>query len=301
MRTSSGVLWLSLLVLVLAVIAAGTGLLYDDAGGSYPFTTLRGQNVQIYGHGLYRYDTVLIAVGYRVGDAVTLIWAMPLLALSTWLYWRGSLRGRLVLAGTLAYFVYTYGSIAFGAAYNNLFPVYLALFSSSLCATLLALMTIDINRLPNGVSARLPRRGIGIFLVVSGAILLIIWLVLSIIPALVAGIAPPEVASYTTVITFVVDMAVVAPALIAAGALILRRAAMGYLLAPVMLTFTVSLGISITVFGIAQYIFGLVTSGQFLGFVIPFTILTLVAIWYAVQFIRHYSDGAPQQAVTARS
>ncbi len=300
MKVSGAVMWLSSLVLVLAIVAAGAGLLYDDAGSSFPFTTLRGQTVQIYGHGLYRYDTVLIAVGFRVADAVTLIWAVPLLALSIWSYRRGSLRGGLVLAGTLAYFVYTYGSVAFGAAHNNLFLVYLILFSSSIFGTLLVLMSFDTDRLPAHIAAHLPRRGTGLFLIVSGSILLVIWLVLSIIPALLGGSAPPEVASYTTIITFVVDMGLVAPALIVAGALILRRAALGYLLAPVMLAFTVSLGISITVFGIVQYLLGLVTLGQFIGFVIPFTVLTLVAVWYAIQSLRHYSNRMPGEEMEHR-
>jgi hypothetical protein len=44
------------------------------------------------------------------------------------LYRRGSLRGRLLLIGILTYFLYVYASIAFGAAYNALFLVYVGLF-----------------------------------------------------------------------------------------------------------------------------------------------------------------------------
>ena len=55
--------------------------------------------------------------------------------------------------------------------------------------------------------------GIAIFttlhLIVSGAVLLLIWLSLSIIPALVEGKAPTEVWSYTTVITYAIDIATV--------------------------------------------------------------------------------------------
>ncbi len=296
MKVSNAVIWLASLVVVLALVAAGIGLLYEDSERAYSFTSLRGQTVQIYGHGLYRYDSVLGAVGYRAGDAVTLIWAVPLLAISIWLYRRASLRGGLLLAGTLAYFIYTYGSLAVGAAYNNLFLVYLALFSASLYGMVLSFMSIEANALPARISTRLPHRGIGIFLIISGSVLVVIWLVLSIIPALLEGKAPPEVASYTTMITFVIDMAIVAPALILSGILILRRAPIGYLLAPVMLIFSVSLGIAITVFGIAQFLVRLVTLGQFVGFVVPFTVLTLVSIWYAILFLRSYSDSMARQA-----
>ena len=55
---------------------------------------------------------------------------------------------------------------------------------------------------------------------------------------------PPEVASYTTVVTYVVDLGIIAPALILAGVLLLRRASLGYLLASTILVFTVTLGTS---------------------------------------------------------
>ena len=96
-------------------------MFWQDGGSPFPFTTLRGQPAQIYGQGLYRYDSVLIATGYRVADAFTLVVAIPLLVLAVLLYRRSSLIGRLLLTGTLEYFAYNYGSLAFGAAYNNLF------------------------------------------------------------------------------------------------------------------------------------------------------------------------------------
>jgi hypothetical protein len=73
---------------------------------------------------------------------------------------------------------------------------------------------------------------------VSGVILMLVWLVLSILPALFQGTTPLEVAFYTTFITGVIDIGIVAPALIAAGVLLRRRAPIGYLLAPLLLVFT---------------------------------------------------------------
>ena len=91
--------------------------------------------------------------------------------------------------------------MAFGAAYNHLFLIYVALMSVSLFALILMLMSFDLAMLPAHFSSHLPRRNIGIYLIVSGVVLLLIWSSLSIIPALVEGKAPPEVWSYTTVIT----------------------------------------------------------------------------------------------------
>jgi hypothetical protein len=51
----------------------------------------------------------------------------------------------LVLTGALTWFLYVGASYALGAvAYNNLFLIYVALFSASLFAFVLALTSIDI-------------------------------------------------------------------------------------------------------------------------------------------------------------
>ena len=120
MRTPKAIVWLSPLISVLALVAAGTGLFWQDAGSSFSFTTLRGETVQMYGQGLYRYDSLFTGAGYKGQDATTLFLGIPLLVLLTLLYRRGSPRAGLLLTGVLAYFVYVYVSMAFNAAYNNL-------------------------------------------------------------------------------------------------------------------------------------------------------------------------------------
>jgi hypothetical protein len=143
MNVSNTLNRLVVLTAILACFAAGIGLFYQDEGKAFSFVTLDGATVQIYGQGLYRFDTPLVAVGYRVADAVTLILGIPLLVVALVLGRRGSPKGALMLTGVLAYFWYNYGSLALGAAYNNLFLVYLAVFSGSLFALILALMAID--------------------------------------------------------------------------------------------------------------------------------------------------------------
>jgi len=299
MKPSHVVTWLSSLIAALALVATSIGLFYQNGGRSFPFPTLHGLTVQIYGQGLYASDTSLVALGYRAGDAVTLVVGIPLLALSLLLYRRGSLKGSLGLSGTLAYFLYTYGSMAFGAAYNPLFLVYVALFAASLFALVLTLASFDVRGLPAHFSTGLPWRTIGIFLMVSGVILALVWLVLSIVPALLQGKAPLEVASYTTFMTGVVDLGVVAPALVIAGASLLRRAAIGSLLAPMMLVFTVVLGPTLIAAGITQLLSGAMSAGQGMGFTVPFAILSLFALWLTVSLFRHVSQAAATPAAYA--
>ena len=155
MKTSNPAIWLSSLIIVLALIAASLGLFWQNGGNSFSFTTLRGDTVSIAGRGLYRYDTTLMAMDFKAGDAVTLILGIPASIFSLLRYRRGSMRGGLLLAGTLAYFLYNYASMAFGAAYNHLFIVYVALMSASLFGLILTLMSFDLAMLPAHFSPHL--------------------------------------------------------------------------------------------------------------------------------------------------
>ena len=78
----------SALIAVLAIIAAGTGLLTD----------------------LYKNDTTSGAAQQRGNDLVVLVLCVPLLLVSALFAAKGSLRGRLVWTGTVFFFLYTYAS-----------------------------------------------------------------------------------------------------------------------------------------------------------------------------------------------
>jgi hypothetical protein len=113
---------LSLAIAIVSFVTSSIGLFWQDGGQSFPFTTLQGQTLQIYGQGLYFYDTVFIGAGSRGTDAVTLFLGIPLLLSFLILHRRGSLRGTLLLIGTLFYFLYVYAGFALGTViYNRLF------------------------------------------------------------------------------------------------------------------------------------------------------------------------------------
>lgn len=290
MKQQSALNWLVPLIAVLALLAAGIGLFYPNEGSLFSFTAVRGETVQIWGQGWYRYDTPIGALSFKAGDLITLFLAIPVLIVSFVLYRQGSLRGGLLLTGALSYFLYTYVSLGFGATYNNLFLVYILLFSTSLFGLILALMSFEVQALPIHFAETLPRRAIGIFLVISGIILSLIWIVLSILPALLQSKAPPEAYFYTTFMTGIVDIGIVAPALIIAGVLILRRIPLGDLLASTMLVFTCILGPSLTAGGIIQILEGVITVGQAMAFTVPFVILALIALVLTVRLFRSFSE-----------
>ncbi len=292
MKQYSALNWLVPLIAILALLATCVGLFTPAEGSRMTDQTVRGETIEVWGQGFYKYDNPIGATGFTAADIITLFLVIPLLVISFVMYRRGSLKGGLLLSGTLAYFLYNYTSMGFGAAYNNMFLAYTLIFSASLYGLILALLSFDLERLPAHFGPGLPRKGIGIFLIVSGVILSLIWLVLTIIPALLASKAPPEAYYYTTFTTGIIDIGIVAPALLLAGVLIRRGTPFGYLLASTMLIFTCILGANLTAAGIVQVTKGIITAGQAMAFTVPFVILALIAIWFSVLLFRNFSENA---------
>jgi len=286
MNPLNSVIWLSALIAVLAAAAAGAGLFWRSEGSPYPFTTLRGQTAQMYGQEPYRYDTLFTGAGYKGQDAVVLFLGVPLLVLSIVLYRNGSTAGALLLTGMLGYFLYIYASMALGAAYNRLFLLYVALLSASLFAFIRIFTSTDLQALAPSVASGMPQRSLAIFLFASGLVTLVVWGA-PLVSALLQGGPPDRLDTYTTAVTYALDLAVITPSTFISGALILAGAPLGYLIAAPLLTLIVLLAPQIVLSTVFQRAAGVpFTAGEMIGPVAGFAILGLVAIWLLVALLR---------------
>lgn len=251
MKASRTILILSILIIVLSALATCIAVFWHGGGQSFAFTTIRGETVSIYGQGLYRYDSLVMASQGIAQDIVTLFVGIPLLIVALVFYERRSLRGQVLLTGTLGYFLYTYTSCAFGLNYNPLFLVYVALFSLSLFAFILSIGTIDVAELPAHFGAGLPRRGIAVFLFAVGLFLLVNWLGHT-VPALLQNKTPDLLLSNTTLFIQVLDLGLLVPVAFLSCVLLWRKNAWGYLLASVVLVKGFTMGIALTAMVIGQ-------------------------------------------------
>jgi hypothetical protein len=282
--------WLIPLIIILSIFSAGVGLFWRDGGRSFSFTSLRGQVVRMDGRGLYRNDTLFTAGSFRGTDAVTLFIAVPLLVVAFVIYRRGSLLGLLMLVSVLSWFLYNGASMAVGAAYNSLFLAYIILFSASLFAFIMIFSSIDLTDLSAHLSPGLPRRSLAIFLFIAGLAPLGLWLS-DILGSLTQGKAPELVTSYTTMVTYVLDLGVIVPVVFLTGILVLRRAPLGYLLALVMLVLLAVTGLAVIGSTVAQLKAGIVFGpGTMIGMVGSWVILALFAAWFAIRLLRNFSD-----------
>jgi hypothetical protein len=270
------------LILILALFAVWMGLFYQTPGQPFPFTSHRGEQVMLNGHGLYFYDTVSSAAQMQGNDLIMLVLGLPLLAVSTWLAFRGSLRGRLLLAGTLGFFLYTYMSMSMETAYNSLFLVYIALFGLSMYALILTMLSFDLQDLPRHFSPRLPRGLIAGTLFAVGAFLFLAWIGRLVLPLLQHTTPPLE--NTTTLVIQAMDLVLVAPLAILGGVLLLRRSSWGYLLASVSVLKGLTMALGVSAMGINMSLHGVPDSPVLVGI---FIILALVNLVMVVLLLKH--------------
>jgi hypothetical protein len=276
--------WLIPAISILTLIAALAGI-WPATGTPYPLTTFRGEDVLINARGLYHWDTVSSAAQMQANDLTALTLGLPLLAISFWQARRGSLRGRLLLAGTLGFILYTYITMMVGAHYNALFLVYVALFSLSLFAFVLVMMSFDLESLPARFSDNLPRGWIAGLLFFAAAFLSLAWLG-RIAPTFAPG-AVPALENTTSMFIQALDLGLIVPVCILAGILLLRRHAWGYLLASVGLTKFLTLGIAVSLMGLNMARVGAPISAVEL---VVFPGMALAGVVMTVILLKHVND-----------
>jgi hypothetical protein len=276
--------WLIPMIIGLAIAAAVAGL-WPAEGQPYSLTSFRGEQVKINARGLYYWDTVSSTVQMQANDLVVLVLGVPLLAVSYWMVHRGSLRGRLLLTGTLGFILYTYITMCFGTAYNRFFLVYVALFSLSLFAFILNMMSFDLHSLPSHFSDRLPRRGIAGFLYFAAAVLTIVWFG-RIIPTLISD-QVPLLENVTSMFIQVMDLGIIVPLCVLAATLLLHRNPWGYLLASVGLMKFLTMGIAVTLMGLNMVRVGVPVNT---GLLVIFLSLALINLLMVVLLLTNINE-----------
>ena len=214
--------------LLLAAVAAAAGVVVAD---------------------LYRDNEAWVRQA-RATDLVTLLAAVPILAVSLWRVRAGSAAARVLVSGSLGYLVYSYAIFAFAVAINPMTPLHIAILSLSTWALVLSVSGLDRGSL-DSIGAHLPRRTTGISLTIISLLFGSLWLG-QIAGAITTGRPPVEVArlGLPTNPVYVLDLAFALPLLALAGISHLRRARGSGAMAVAMLVWTAVMGLSIlAIFG----------------------------------------------------
>ena len=215
---------LALVALVLAAAAAAAGLLVS---------------------GLYR-DTDEGIRQARATDVVTLIVAVPALALGLWRARAGSVGGRLVALAALGYLAYSYAIYAFSVVIDPLTPVHIAILGLSTWSLVLTVFALDDATVDLASRFRLPRRTTGGFIITVAGLFAMLWLS-QIADAITSGRVPAAVSDLglPTSPVYSLDLAFALPLIAMAGVWLIRRDRRGPAGAAAALAFLVILGLSV--------------------------------------------------------
>jgi hypothetical protein len=273
---------LIILTSVCALFSASIGLFYSFGGPNRVVTNIYGQEVTLYGDGIYANDSIM-TVGATKGTDIVILAAASLLLLLTLLKQRGSLI--MLQGGLLALILYATTCLIMGVSYNRLFLLYALQFGSALFAFIIATSSILKTRSFDTKLYTKRLTGTAIFLIIGGCSVLV-WLIF-IIPPTFTGQPLEIIEVYTTVPTFALDLAIIFPSALFCGLSLLKKRPAGYQLAPVFLTLLTGVGITVIMQTIVQSSLGVVLNiGQLFGLVVSFIVLGAVALVLNIKLLK---------------
>jgi hypothetical protein len=252
-------LWLSLGLIVCAVAASVATLAWP---GAFPPPPGRdGPN-----------GVLAEAQGWSLA---TLLLAVPVAVVG--MMGRDGVQGRLLWAGSLAYFTYTYLSFAVSPPFTQLSLIYIAAVALSIPA--LVLVVASAPRSPLG--ARLPRRTVAVLACVFAVGLASAWLH-DMVPRLARGeVGWPAGAAAVGHVVHALDLGLLVPLAVSSTLLLMRRAPAADLVAAIFLIVAAEMGGALT----AMVAWSSVTAGGSVGAAVPFAIAWAVAVAVAFTFI----------------
>lgn len=277
---------ISILVFSIALISLAVtlvGIISNGGPGPYQFSSIYGESVTIYGKGLYQHESLKLGPQTRGQDVVTLLVGIPLLVSSLVKARKGSLKARLLLAGTIGYFLYTYMMYMF-IHYNPLFLAYVIIMALSLYAFILTLMSFDMEKLRLSFNEKLPVKFLAFFQLFIAVILTGLWLS-DLIPALINGSVPRALQHYHCLPIYAMDLGLAVPTLLISAYLLIKRNSFGYLLTAIMSIKSITLLTALSAMGIAAVLEGAQMSKEMLIFP-AFNVIAIFAVYLLLKNIK---------------
>jgi|SRR5690554_1285768 len=277
--------WLSLIIVVLVLVVASIGLFSNEFVIEKIVSNPYGDQFSLFGKGIYAYETMFKAPVLIGTDFVLLFILIPIFVYFQWIAKENTLVKDILILGLLTCFMYYSSSLAYGAAYNAIFALYILLFSAVFFRMLELLIAFDYKKVAAIVSNKQPPRSVRIFLIIAGSSVLI-WFV-EIVASIFNGRPPLHIGMNITEPTYVKDLALILPLCWLSSYWIGQKKASGFVVGSMMLILCASIGLIVISQSIFQYQYEVVVSlDEMLKFVVPFILLSVLSLNFFIKLVQ---------------
>lgn len=270
---------LSIILVIVLLSIVSVGLLYSTDGKIFTVFNIYGQEIELFGDGIYAYNSVLKATIAKGSDFAMIIVAIALLI--TNLYREHSNSVKLLHAGFVLSITYYSITAGFGIVFNRIFVLYILLFSIACYTFLYTVIDIMKTMIPNKTN----NKKTAIFIAITGCTTLV-WLV-SIVPTTFTGETLDIIGTSTTEPTFIIDLGLILPTCLFGARQLIKQNTIGYIITPIMFTFLSVISVTVISQSIFQFHYNVVLSlREILGYVITFVIFGTIAVIVNLKFLR---------------
>ena len=195
-----------IIIILLLIIISLCGILSLDFSKVYSYINQYGDEVKLFGSGIYKDDSYFKAPIFIGTDLCVLFFGVPLFIISLIKDFRNSTENtQLRLVSIEAISLYYAVSLCFGVKYNRIFVLYVILFSL-LFFTLIKRMR-NLSRYNYSFEMK---KSDAAFLIFSGISLCLAWWP-DIIPTIINKTSLKLIENYTTEPTYVLDLGIISP------------------------------------------------------------------------------------------
>lgn len=278
---------LTFIIVFLTLVASGVGLFWTDSGMPVVVKSIYGNEIELYGNGIYKNDNAFLVPIFRGTDFVIFFIVVPILLLLVFLdkKWQSfkSLLGLLSFLFVIFYYAF---NLAFGVIFNELHLVYTVLISVSFFVLLIGIKTLSSAYAEDFTTSFKITTGLKIFIITSGIALFVAWLP-DIINAHVSNKPLSYLENYTTSITYILDMGFISPLLFLSLILLKKHVFWGVSLFSMLLCLSMLIGIILPCQTWFQIQSGIeIPLPELITKVIMFIILSVFALYFSVNLFK---------------
>jgi hypothetical protein len=223
----------------------------------------------------------------RAQDVANLAVVVPGWLIVAALALRGSTRGYLLWLGVLTFTVYNYVIYTFAVPFGPLFLLWVAVLGMSFYALIGGALAVDHQAVAASCTSWRATTVVAWLLIVIALLFGLLWLSED-VPAVLSGTRPQSVSDMAlpTNPVHVLDLGFFLPAAMATGALLLRRRAFAYTLAPAFLVFLILTGVPILLTPVVQAARGAPATWGIVGPIGTLTVALAVVLAWLLATIR---------------